>query len=259
MKYVISGASAALGKLTADNLLHKIPANNLTMITRNPASLDDWKSSGVKVLEGNHADKESLIRGYAGADRLFIISSLAVGKRRIEHENAISAAKTTGIKHITYTSVAGAHPENPTPSASEHVFTERLLWQSGISFAALRNQLYSELVFSMIKNAAIRKGKWMLNSATGQFSPISRKDIAACAAAIMLNPEKHDRVCYEITGPELITFPKLAKLAAELWETPIEFSPITDEEMYALYDIIGVPREGNVNAKNVALVFGSHD
>lgn len=259
MKYVISGASAALGKLTADNLLRQIPAANLTMITRNPVALADWKARGVRVLKGHHGDKESLKEGYAGADCLFMISSLAIGKREVEHDNAISVAKDEGIQHITYTSVAGAHPENPTPSASEHVITERLLWKSGISFAALRNQLYSELIYSMITEMAIRTGKWVLNCNTGQFSPVSRKDIATCVSAIMLSPQKHDRVVYEITGPERMTFPALAKMAEQLWHKPIEYVPVTDQQMYDFFDRIGVQRAGDPSAKKDAQIFGSDE
>ena len=62
----------------------------------------------------------------------------------------IESAKTVGIEHITYTFVAGVHSGIPMPSAKEHLATERIMWASGLSFTALRDQLDSELIFDMI-------------------------------------------------------------------------------------------------------------
>lgn len=259
MNYVISGASAALGKLVADNLLEVIPPSKLTLISRNPQALESYRSKGVTIRKGHHGDLESLKAGYKGTDRLFMISSLAVGKRKIEHRNAIEAAKSVGIQHITYTSVAGAHPANPTPSATDHTATERMLWESGISFAALRNQMYSELFYGMIIDQALRTGTWKHNADQGGFSPVSRIDIAACVSEIMLAPEQHDRVVYEITGNERWTFPKVAELAEKLWKKPITYIPVSDEEKYKIYEQRNVPFEGIPTSKNLAIALGADE
>lgn len=121
------------------------------------------------------------------------------------------------MRHITYTSVGGVHPRNPTPSAAEHVVTERLLWFSGLGFAALRNQMYSELMLDMVCDAALPSGRWHLLGERGHFDPVSRQDIAACVAAILLDLEAHDRVTYEITDPERLT---MRDLAAQVTQNP---------------------------------------
>jgi NAD(P)H dehydrogenase (quinone) len=259
MKYVISGASAAMGKMVADQLLEKIPVTDLTLISRNPAALQSWADRGVRVLAGHHGDADSLKAGYEGADVLFMISSLAVGQRIEHHRKTIDVAKAAGIKHITYTSVAGTHPVNPTPSATEHIATERMLWESGISFTALRNQMYAEIFFTMINDQALPTGRWIHNSKSGGFSPVARTDIAACVTAIMLNPERHDRVVYEITGSERYTFPEVAALASKLWNTPIEYVAVSDDEMYSIFEQLGVPKDGDPSQTFMPLIFGADE
>lgn len=257
MKYVISGASAAMGKITADLLLKKIPATDLTLITRSPDSLQSWADKGVRVLKGHHGDAESLKAGYEGADVLFMISSLAIGQRISHHRDTIAVAKAAGIKHITYTSVAGTHPANPTPSAIEHVVTEHLLWESGLSFAALRNQMYSENFYVMITEQALPTGRWIHNSKIGGFTPVSRHDIGACAASIMQNPEQHDRVIYEITGSERFTFPEVAALASTLWNKPIEYVAVSNQEMLDFFESVGIPKDGDPTQSFMPLIFGA--
>lgn len=259
MTYVISGASGTLARLVIEELARNVPASDLILVTRSPDALADWAAKGARVLAGDHRDSESLKRAYQGGDRLLLISGLNIGKRVEEHHNAIEAAKAVGITHITYTSVAGVHPQNPTPSAADHLGTERLLWASGLSFASLRNQMYSELIDDMVREVALPTGTWTHVGEYGHFVPISRDDIAAAAAAIMLSPEKHDRVCYEMTGSERFTFPQIASLASRLYGKPIEYRAVSPDEMWAMFDSLGVPRKGIPEAELVPVRFGSDE
>jgi NAD(P)H dehydrogenase (quinone) len=229
--------------MVAEKLLETVPASQLTLISRSPSKLQDWADRGVNVLAGDPADKDSLVKAYAGGKSLFLISGTNVGSRVPEHQNAIEAAKAAGIQHITYTSVAGSHRLNPTPSAMEHVQTEIDLFESKMSFAALRNQMYTELVHQMIFQESRKDGKLRQIGEHSRVSPVTRQDIANCAAAIMMAPEKHDRVVYEITGPDLMTYAELTQLLNSVTGDTIEYVPSTPEDMYARYDARGWPRE----------------
>jgi NAD(P)H dehydrogenase (quinone) len=123
----------------------------------------------------------------------------------------------------------------------------------------MRNQIYSELMYSMIVEQGLSDGPWVHNSKMGGFAPVSRADIAACAAAIMQKPEEHRNVSYEITGPERFNFPKVVELAEKLWGEKIEFIKVSDEEMYALYEKVGIPRTGDPSQTFIPLVFGSDE
>jgi NAD(P)H dehydrogenase (quinone) len=259
MKYVISGASAQIGQLVISKLLKKIDPTELTLISRNPSQFSVLAKQGVTLHTGHHGDAKSLTKGYEGADALLMISSRAGGKRAAHHKASIEVAKRVGVKHITYTSVAGAHLQNPTPSAADHVGTEYHLYDSGLSFAALRNQTYHELLYNIIKNQALPKNRFIMNCLRGAFSPISRADIANCAAAIMLSPEKHQRVTYEITGPERLTWPEIIELGSKVWETNIEYVSISTQKMLEIMAKVGIPFKGNPDSEIMAQSMGAEE
>jgi NAD(P)H dehydrogenase (quinone) len=259
LKYVISGASGRLARLIAEELVANISADDLILSTRNPAALEDWASRGAKVVRGDHGDLTSLKAAYESGKRLMVISGLNIGQRVQEHQNVIAAAKAVGIEHLTYTSVAGVHPGNPTPSAKEHLATERMLWTSGLSFAALRDQLYSELIYDMMKDLALPTGKYLQVGGQGFISPVSRADIAASAAAIMLAAEKHDRVVYEMTGPERLTNREITQMAARVFGKPIEYLPVSPEQMHEVFAQMGAKREPNPASDIPPICFGSDE
>lgn len=255
-KYVICGASALIGKRVASNLLRSVAPENITLVTRNPASLSSFSEQGVHVLAGGYTNVESLEKAFENAHGLFMISGLNVGTRVPEHRSAIEQAKKAGIQHITYTSVAAVHPSNPTPSAREHLATEQLLQESGLSFTALRNQYYSDLVHQTVVDNVLASKRWVQNNEFGHIAPVSRNDIADCASTIMLEPSKHSRVIYEITGPERLTFPQISSIASKVWGEHFEYMPVTDDTMQTIFEKIGVTADGDMSSQSLAHKFG---
>jgi NAD(P)H dehydrogenase (quinone) len=242
-KYVISGASGSLGRKITEQLLEKIPAENLSVSTRTPNNLDALSQRGVAVHAADYNDPAALERAYAGSDVLMLISSLAVTKRVPEHRNAINAAKRAGIKHIVYTSTAGIHPQNPTLSASDHIVTEDDLRRCGIGYTIMRNACYAEVFPTVAAQPVLRSGEWVQVEGDGKLAPISKNDIARTAVACMLNPTRHDGAVYEVTGPDLVSFRDIAAMASEVYGVPIRYVPVSVEERYAMLDAMGVPRQ----------------
>jgi len=242
-KYVISGASGSLGRKITEQLLEKIPAENLSVSTRTPNNLDALSQRSVVVHAADYNDPVALERAYAGSDVLMLISSLAVTKRVPEHRNAINAAKRAGIKHIVYTSTAGIHPQNPTLSASDHIVTEDDLRRCGIGYTIMRNACYAEVFPTVAAQPVLRSGEWVQVEGNGKLAPISKNDIARTAVACMLDPARHDGAVYEVTGPELVSFRDIAAMASEVYGVPIRYVPVSVEERYAMFDAMGVPRQ----------------
>ncbi|WP_298284186.1 SDR family oxidoreductase [Novosphingobium sp.] len=242
-KYVISGASGSLGRKITEQLLEKIPAENLSVSTRTPSNLDALSQRGVAVHAADYNDPAALERAYAGSDVLMLISSLAVTKRVPEHRNAINAAKRAGIKHIVYTSTAGIHPQNPTLSASDHIVTEDDLRRCGIGYTIMRNACYAEVFPTVAAQPVLRSGEWVQIEGNGKLAPISKNDIARTAVACMLDPARHNGAVYEVTGPDLVSFRDIAAMASEVYGVPIRYVPVSVDQRYALLDAMGVPRQ----------------
>lgn len=241
-KIAVSGASGDLGQRITTLLLERLAPADLTLITRSPDKLAHRAAQGVRVMLGDYNTPDALEAAYAGSDALMLISGNDVTNRIPEHRNAINAAKRAGVRHIVYTSVAGIHPRNPTPSAGDHIVTEQDLHRSGLSFTALRNQTYAEVFPTIAARPALRTGKFYHLEGSGVIAPVSKRDIALCAVHCLLDSERHGGAVYEITGPELLTFRQIVRMMSEVYETPIEYVVQSVEERYALFDAMGVPR-----------------
>lgn len=257
MSIAVIGASSNLAGMALEQVIENVPASELTLVTRNPAKLAAWSDRGATVLEGSAKDPALLARAFEGKRRVLLISGLNIGSRLAEHVNVINAAKKAGVGHITYTSTAGAHKVSPVPSAGEHIATEMKLWDSGLSFAALRSQSYFMFYFNMLSRGA-RVGSWRSLCRDGKVSPVAESDIAASIAGILLDTARHDRVVYEITGPELLTFPQICRIGEEVFGKPIEYVPLTVEEQYADFKKMGFSL-GTDLSKPVPLVYGAEE
>jgi NAD(P)H dehydrogenase (quinone) len=257
-KIAISGASGDLGRRVSEILLSRMNPQDVTLVSRHPENRADAAKRGARVVAGDYRNPDSLLSAYEGNDVLMVISGHAVAKRIPEHRNAIAAAKKVGVRHIVYTSVAGIHPRNPTISAGDHIVTERDLHDSGLGYTSLRNQTYSEL-FTPMAQSALESGVWLQVGDKGRVAPVSKDDIALCAAACLLEPEKHSRVTYEITGPQLLSFRDIADMFSRLYQVPIGYKIISPAQMYEAFDAWGIPRGFNEDTDHPAAAYGSDE
>lgn len=93
----------------------------------------------------------------------------------------------------------------------------------------------------------------------GLVAPVSKDDIALCAATCLLEPEKHSRVIYEITGPQLLSFRDIADMFSRLYRVPIGYKIITPAQMYEAFDAWGIPRSFNEDSDHPAASYGSDE
>ena len=78
----------------------------------------------------------------------------------------------------------------------------------------------------------------------GQVAFVARDDVAAVAAAILLGAGEPN-TGYDVTGPDLITYREVGEMISELSGAPIAIVDLTDDEMYAMWDALGVPRDAS--------------
>jgi NAD(P)H dehydrogenase (quinone) len=126
MSVIVTGASGQLGRLVAEELLERMPADELIFVTRHPDALDHLGEQGAAVRHGDFDEPSTLPAAFAGGDRMLLISTLSIGRRVQQHRAAIEAAQQAGVQHIVYTSFPKPEPGHPVgPIATEHGETAR--------------------------------------------------------------------------------------------------------------------------------------
>ena len=207
MKIGVTGATGQLGKLVVEKLKSRGVADSVVALVRNKEKASEL---GVESRTFDYTQPEVLVEALKGIDHLLLISSSEVGQRAVQHKNVIEAAKAAGVKWIVYTSLLHA-TDSSMGLAPEHVETEELLVESGISFTILRNGWYSENYFNSLQGA-LQHGKIIGCAGDGKISSATRSDYADAAVSVLLS-EGHEGNTYELAGDDSFT---MSDLAAEL-------------------------------------------
>lgn len=239
---VITGASGNYGRGLTDRLIAAGRAADLILITRSPDKLADRAAAGCTVRYGDFDKPETLAAAVQGAERMLLISGTRVGARVVQHKAAIDAAAAAGVRHIAYTSFIGIDdPANPAEVRHDHIETERLIRASGMAWTMLRDAHYADAMILMAGPQVMQSGQWVSNAGEGLEAMVWRDDCIASAAAVLLG-DGHEGQIYNITGPDLQTFREVAAIMAEVTGRPVEYVSTTDEEQYAMFDAMGIPR-----------------
>lgn len=226
-KLLVTGASGQLGQMVL-NLLIKQGHKNLIATTRHKDKLQTFSDQGVDVREADFNQPESLTKAFAGASRLLLISTDAIGARVEQHKNAINAAKAAGVKHIIYTSWPKAETSAALVSA-DHIATENLIKQSGLSYTILRNSLYAENLLGSLSNA-FQMGTFYGATGNTKAAYVSKKD-CALAAAGALSHEDYSNKILDVTGPQAYSYEEIVKMASQEVGKNIPYVDLSPEDL----------------------------
>lgn len=234
----ITGATGQLGQHVITNLLNTTAANQLVAVVRNPAKAEALSQKGIIVRQADYGDAAALTKALQGVDKLLIISSSEVGQRAPQHRNIINAAKAAGVKFIAYTSLLHAD-KSPLGLHVEHVETEKMLADSGIPYALLRNGWYTENYLASAP-PALEHGVFIGAAGEGKIASATRADYAAAAARVIAE-EGHAGKVYELAGDHGWTLSELAAELAKQSGKKVVYQNLSQADFAAALKSVGLP------------------
>lgn len=243
MKYIVTGVDGNFGGWVAKHITELTDKENLIFTCPFEEGLKEFKEQGFDCRVANFNHYEGLEEAFAGGDAILIISSPFVGvKRRAAHKNAVDAAIAAGVKKIVYTSLVNALDEsNPSVEKVDHAYTENYIANKDIDFVMLRNSQYAEAMITSYFSATDTGNMMTSCQGDGYMAYISRQDCAKAAMYALLS-DKTYRTILNINGPEKLTLQDFVDIANDVTGLNIGIKNVTEEETYAAFDAIGVPR-----------------
>lgn len=234
----ITGATGQLGQHIIETLLKTVPASQIVAIVRNPAKATALSQQGITVRQADYSDEAAFTTALQGIDKLLLISSSEVGQRAPQHRNVINAAKAAYVKFIAYTSLLHAD-RSPLGLADEHVATEKMLAQSGIAYALLRNGWYTENYLASAP-AALEHGVFIGAAGEGKIASATRADYAAAAARV-ISEDGHAGKIYELAGDAGWTLSQLAAELAKQSGKKVVYQNLSEADFAAALKGVGLP------------------
>lgn len=234
----ITGATGQLGQHVIESLLKTVPASQIVAIVRNPAKATTLSQQGITVHQADYSEEAALTTALQGIDKLLLISSSEVGQRAPQHRNVINAAQAAHVKFIAYTSLLHADT-SPLGLADEHVATEKMLAESGIAYALLRNGWYTENYLASAP-AALEHGVFIGAAGEGKIASATRADYAAAAARV-ISEDGHAGKTYELAGDAGWTLSQLAAELAKQSGKKVVYQNLSEADFAAALKGVGLP------------------
>lgn len=243
-KIVINGVDGNFGSLVAEYILQLAKKEELLFTSPSVDSLKKYQDMGIKVAKVNYNNIDETAKAFENADKVLLISMPFVGeKRREAHKNAVEACKKANVKQVIYTSVLSAtNPLNPSIENIDHAYTEAIIQNTGLDYIFLRNSLFIEAFTTDYLRAVDAKEDIISkNMGDGRVWFISRKDCAYAAACALNNNILHREVL-NINGQRPLSYQDFLDVGNCKTNNNISYNKLTDDELYAYFDSIGVPR-----------------
>ena len=194
---------------------------------------DPWKAKtlpGITWVAGDLSKPETLTTAFAGAQTLFLISSIHQDTVAVQH-NAIEAARNAGVKHIVKLSAFGASDHSKAPICLWHYQVEKEMQVSGMDWTILRPHHFMQNLLGQAEYV-LDDGVVYSASGDGKIPYIDARDIAAVAAVTLTKPG-HEGKKYVITGSEALSYRDATEIIGKTIGKQLRFVDESPEESRA--------------------------
>ena len=242
-KYLVTGATGNLGGLTVEALLKLAPAQDISVLVRDPAKAVKFKARGLTAVKGDYTNYESLVSAFKGIDKLLIIGAVSLSNRAPQHENIINAIKTAKPKHVVY--VSFYHKDGSKVKLREvtdvEIKSEKDLIASGVKYTIVRNPLYAHAFKQLLGGNPKDEG-------VRTFGPESKTTWANIADlgeanAKLLTQKDHENKTYLLNSGHTVTLEEMAELWGELYGKPVKYLHGTKQAFVDALVAKGLPVE----------------
>lgn len=208
-------------------------------MVRRDAAKDELERGGLTTVYGDFDQPESLEPALAGATAAYLVCTPDAGL--VERESRfIEAAKAAGVGHVVKLSALLASKEAPTPNLRFHAQVEEKLVGSGVPYTLLRPNGFMQTLYFMSQAMIEAQGMMPCPAGQGSGSFVDLRDVAAAAVEV-LTGSGHEGRAYDITGPEAVSFSRIAEILTGALGRPVAYVDLPEEEMAGAMAQLGVP------------------
>jgi NAD(P)H dehydrogenase (quinone) len=236
MSIVVTGATGQLGRHVVEQLLEKVPADQITAVVRDAEKASGFAARGVKIAVADYNQPETFDGVIAAGDKVLLISGNEFDKGRVgQHKVVLAAAKAAGAALLAYTSAPGTLT---AALADDHKGTEAAILESGVPYSLLRNGWYNENFTEQLATA-LEHGVTQA-AGEGRVASAARADYAGAAVAV-LTGEGHENSTYELSGDTNWSFAEYAAEVSKQSGKDVAYNAVSAEVLTGILVGVGLP------------------
>lgn len=203
---LVTGATGKQGGALARVLLNN--GHRVRAVTRKVDSPQarELARQGAELFPADADDVASLERAAADMNAVFAMATPLEGGMEAETRqgiNIVNAAQVAGVKHIVYSSVAGADQKTGIPHFESKYQVEQHLRTLGVPFTIIAPVYFMENLLAPWNTAGLSSGVYALALPAGrQLQQIAVADIAGFAAEVIARPDEFTGQRIDIASDE---------------------------------------------------------
>jgi uncharacterized protein YbjT (DUF2867 family) len=233
---LVTGATGNIGTQLVKQLWAR--GESVRAFVRNRAHARAITLPGLDLVEGDFNKPQSVARGLADVDRLFLLIPSSSDVEKLQR-NLVDAAKRNNVRRIVKLSQLGADERAEGRFQRYHGAVESYIRRSGIAFTFLRPNLFMQSLLDF-RSMISAKGEFYGLAGNGKVSVVDVRDIAAVAARTLTEPE-HEGKTYDVTGPESLTHREMAEQLSEALGKHIEYVDVAPDGLRDVLASFGLP------------------
>lgn len=231
---LITGGTGNIGRFLVQQLART--GADLRVLSRDPAKAQ--LPEGVETAQGDLSDKASLKRALVGVDRAFLLS--AGTQDTAVETNLVELTQEHGLSHLVKLSAQEHNDQPPAP----HAAVEEVIKASGVPYTFLRPTTFMQNMLWRLAPTVQSQNYFAVLDPDAIIGMVDVRDIAATAAAVLLNPESHQNRAYILTGPETLTYHQMAQIMSNVLGRTIAVEGMDEEDLTThLMDDVGFPQQ----------------
>lgn len=156
---------------------------------------------------------------YDGVERMFLLRPPHLSKPKTQMLPSLEAAKVAGVRHVVLLSLQGAEGNRFVP----HAALESWLRASGLSWTFVRASFFMQNLTTTHLSDIRDRDEIVVPAGRGATAFIDAADVAAVAAAALLDPEQHHNRAWTPTGPAALTYTEIAQTLSDTLGRPIRY------------------------------------
>ena len=247
-RILVTGATGTVGGAVLRSLAAARPDVRVLGASRSPAGDAAIVAAGHRPVRLDFDAPQTLGPALDGVDALFLATGYTVDML-VQSKRVLDAAKVAGVRHVVH---LGALAADDTPLAhfAWHQLLERTVEAMGFSWTHLRPNFFMDTAWAGVR---ARPDRIVHFVADRPVSWIASEDIAAVAAAALLDPAAHAGKAYPLAS-ERLTFTEVASVLSEVTGRTVEYRPRPAADLFAILQRQGMePVYAKSLAEGVAL------
>lgn len=157
---------------------------------------------------------------YEGVERMFLLRPPHLGKPKTQMLPSLEAAKAAGVRHVVLLSLQGAEHNKLIP----HAALETWLRGSGLTWTFVRASFFMQNLTGTHLSDIRDRDEIVVPAGHGATSFVDAADVAAVAAAALLDPDQHRNRAWTPTGPRALTYTEVAHTLSTTLGRPIRYT-----------------------------------